>query len=270
MQEASCGEIIYSRPIALPGTELLLAKRDANYWRVFHERYVICTCSNGAASGRYRGKTQFLSNRGHALIEPGETHITTAIHKPVDHKVLQIAPTIVEDASREMGLVGTPHFRVDQIPDNAFYFALEQFYDAVLGEATALEQQSRFTVCLHLLLERHTERTPPAHGTVNSCRAIERAKDYLQSRFNESVTLDELSAATGLSRFYLLRIFAKHVGLPPHAYQIHIRIERASALLRAGVPPSNAALLVGFADQSHFTRHFKRICYTTPSKYALG
>jgi AraC family transcriptional regulator len=52
------------------------------------------------------------------------------------------------------------------------------------------------------------------------------------------------------------------------AYQVHVRIERASELLRAGIPPADAAARVGFADQSHFTPHFKRIWRTTPARYA--
>lgn len=99
-------------------------------------------------------------------------------------------------------------------------------------------------------------------------RAIERAKLYLHDRFNESVSLDELMALTRLSRFHLVRAFALHTGIPPHAYQLKLRIERACVLLRAGVTAAEAAIQVGFADQSHFTRHFKRIRRITPGQYA--
>jgi len=45
-------------------------------------------------------------------------------------------------------------------------------------------------------------------------------------------------------------------------------VERARAMLRSGVPPVQVATSVGFADQSHFNRHFKRILHVTPSEYA--
>ena len=99
-------------------------------------------------------------------------------------------------------------------------------------------------------------------------RAIERAKHYLHDKFNESVSLDQLVALTRLSRFHLVRAFALHTGIPPHAYQLKLRIERACVLLRAGVTAAEAAIQVGFADQSHFTRHFKRIRRITPGQYA--
>jgi AraC-like DNA-binding protein len=99
-------------------------------------------------------------------------------------------------------------------------------------------------------------------------RAIERAKHYLHDKFNESVSLDELAALTRLSRFHLVRAFALDTGIPPHAYQLTLRIERACVLLRAGVTAAETATQVGFADQSHFTRHFKRIRRITPGRYA--
>lgn len=270
MQEASGGEIIYARPVSLPGTELLLAIQDSNYWHAFHERYAVCACSKAACDWTYRGKRHFVSDRSHMLLEPGETPVNRVVHKPADHNVLFMDAAIVEGSARELGLSGTPHFRVAHVTDQVLFAALQRFYDAVAKNETVLEQQSWFTACLRLLLEHHAERTPPAHGVVNGHRAIERAKEYLRERFNESVGLDELSKVAGLSRFHLLRTFSRHVGLPPHAYQIHIRVERARDLLRAGVPPSSVASLIGFADQSHFTRHFKRVFRTTPGKYALG
>jgi len=97
---------------------------------------------------------------------------------------------------------------------------------------------------------------------------IERAKQYLHVHFNESVSIDKLVALTTLSRFHLVRAFARHAGIPPHAYQLKVRIERACVLLRAGVTAAEAASQVGFADQSHFTRHFKRIRHITPGQFA--
>jgi AraC-like DNA-binding protein len=56
--------------------------------------------------------------------------------------------------------------------------------------------------------------------------------------------------------------------MPPHAYLVQIRLLRAKALLRRGRPIAHVASATGFADQSHFTRHFKRLMGVTPAKYA--
>ena len=99
-------------------------------------------------------------------------------------------------------------------------------------------------------------------------RAVERVRRYLDRRYNEAVSLCELAALAKLSRFHLLRAFRRHTGLPPHAYQKRLRIERACDLLRSGISPAEVAIRVGFADQSHFTRHFKQLCQITPARYA--
>ena len=95
-----------------------------------------------------------------------------------------------------------------------------------------------------------------------------RAKAYLSEHCSEPVSLHDLALVSGFSRFGLVHAFTKQVGLSPHAYQVHVRIERARALLQQGVSPATVATTMGFADQSHFTRHFRRILQVTPSQYA--
>lgn len=267
--EAQGESIAWVRPAALPGTEILRAERCGRLWRVFHENYVICNCiSNVSVDWRYRGQTHFAQDGTLELMEPGETHVTTAVRKPADFKVLFISPAVLQEAARELGLSGTPHFRLAQSDRADVFETFARLHRSVEAGATVLEQQSRFATCIRLFLENYVERThTPLTGRADR-RAFERAKTYLRDRFSDSVTLEELGAAAGLSRFHLVRAFAAQFGLPPHAYQIGLRVERARTLLRSGVPPADVALAVGFADQSHLTRHFKRVNGVTPGRYA--
>jgi len=82
------------------------------------------------------------------------------------------------------------------------------------------------------------------------------------------VDLETLAKRAGLSRFQALRAFKQRYGLPPHAYQLALRIGHARKLLREGATAADVAARCGFADQSHFTRHFKRINGVTPAQYA--
>jgi AraC-like DNA-binding protein len=72
---------------------------------------------------------------------------------------------------------------------------------------------------------------------------------------------------TGLSQFALLRAFRAATGLPPHAYLNQLRVRRARLLLDDGVPAADVAAQVGFADQAHLTRHFKRVVGVPPAAY---
>ena len=101
-------------------------------------------------------------------------------------------------------------------------------------------------------------------------RAVRRVRDYLHAHWAETVSLAELSAVAGLSPFRLTRLFKAAAGLPPHAYQIQLRITQAQELLRAGRPIAEVALDCGFADQSHLTRAFKRNLGFTPGRFRAG
>lgn len=61
--------------------------------------------------------------------------------------------------------------------------------------------------------------------------------------------------------------FREATGLSPHHYLIQVRVERARQLLAEGAIPSMTALMTGFADQSHFTYHFKKHLGITPANY---
>jgi AraC-like DNA-binding protein len=72
----------------------------------------------------------------------------------------------------------------------------------------------------------------------------------------------------GLHPFALLRQFQRVVGLPPHAFVVQLRVERARDLLRAGRSPASVAAALGFADQAHLTRQFKQRIGVPPGAYA--
>lgn len=98
-------------------------------------------------------------------------------------------------------------------------------------------------------------------------QAVERARAYLEARVAEPVRLAELAAEAELGPFQLIRAFRAAHGVPPHAYQMQLRAERARALLRSGEPITGVAFACGFVDQSHLTRVFKRIFGVTPGAY---
>ena len=88
------------------------------------------------------------------------------------------------------------------------------------------------------------------------------------AHLDEDVPLARLADLAGVHRVSLVRAFRRCFGLPPHAWQIEMRIERARERLRRGADHADLAIDLGFYDQSHFIRHFKRIVGVTPGTYA--
>lgn len=70
-----------------------------------------------------------------------------------------------------------------------------------------------------------------------------------------------------MSAYHFIRSFRTVVGMPPHAYQLHVRIARAKTLLRQGSSIAQTAFATGFADQSHLTNRFKAVLGITPGQY---
>jgi AraC-like DNA-binding protein len=89
---------------------------------------------------------------------------------------------------------------------------------------------------------------------------------YMQSHLDEKISLDGLAAMAGLSAHHFARAFRQSVGMPPHAYLLQRRLEHVEQMLRdTQLPLSQIALAVGFSDQSHLARHFRRLTGVPPS-----
>ncbi len=97
---------------------------------------------------------------------------------------------------------------------------------------------------------------------------LERVRNILEQRFAEPYKLSEIAAEAGVHPVHLAREFRKHYGTSVGEYLRRVRIEYACReLMDSNVAVTNIALAAGFADQSHFSRTFKRLCGTTPGRY---
>jgi len=85
----------------------------------------------------------------------------------------------------------------------------------------------------------------------------------------QSLPLEQMSQAAGITPTQLIRAFKRHYGLTPHAYQINRRIQLGQQALKQGQAIVDAALGAGFADQPHFQRVFKKILQATPNQYRI-
>jgi AraC-like DNA-binding protein len=93
------------------------------------------------------------------------------------------------------------------------------------------------------------------------------ARAYIEANYDQTVSLAQLADLAELSVSRFATLFRKQFGSSPYKYLCELRVRRAQTLLLAGVPGSIVAAEVGFFDQSHLARHFKRVCGMTPSAY---
>ncbi len=93
-------------------------------------------------------------------------------------------------------------------------------------------------------------------------------RDLLDAHRFDPMTLAEAGRVLHASPTHLVRSFSHAFGIPPHRYVTGRRIEAARRRLLAGEPIARVAVGVGFHDQAHLTRHFRRHVGTTPGRYA--
>lgn len=111
-----------------------------------------------------------------------------------------------------------------------------------------------------------TAVTPFVHSGFD--QRIARATDYLEAHLAEDISLDDLAAAATMSRFHFARVFRRSTGLPPYAYLVARRMERARELLRSSkLPIAEIAWRVGYANPAKFAAQFRRLTGTTPGAW---
>jgi AraC family transcriptional regulator len=129
-----------------------------------------------------------------------------------------------------------------------------------------------FANVLVVLLIRHITGTgrlkAPADGILPSHK-LRTVIEYIMENLEGSPTLEQMAAVVHLSPYHFARQFKAATGLAPHQYVISRRVERAQDLLRtdSGLSLAEVAFRSGFANQSHFCFHFKRIVGVTPRQF---
>ncbi|WP_170843663.1 AraC family transcriptional regulator [Luteibacter sp. UNCMF331Sha3.1] len=97
---------------------------------------------------------------------------------------------------------------------------------------------------------------------------VRTATELISAGLDGKVSIDELASACNLSQSYFSRAFLQTLGMPPHRYLLHRRVDRAKALLSLEDRPLlEIALLCGFATQSHFTRVFTAVEGVSPGRW---
>lgn len=254
----------------IPGAEIFAVRNSNRKWREFHSHYTLATNIAGKAPAdyRYRGRIHITGPRNVMFLEPGEMHATITPTHEILFYLLRIDEKEIRRLAQSFGLSNTlPHFRLpnDSAPD--FFKSMHQFHSSIELSSSMLEISSRFTQCLEHIFTTYTENRrclPAQPGT----SALKKSRDFLIDRFRDNVSIEEVARESGLSRFHFIRAFTKRFGLTPHAFQIHVRICEAMKQLRNGTPISH--IDVGFSDQSHLTRHLKRVIGLTPAQFSGG
>ncbi|MGS0893483.1 AraC family transcriptional regulator [Burkholderia stagnalis] len=286
----------YWRTPLLPDADLVTATyRDHAFAPHWHDAYTIPVILEGAERFTYRGNGYVAETGTVPVINPGEVHTGSRAaeegwcyrvgYMPVEFmRALtgaitgrsQDAPWFAPDVIRDADLAARfalAHRMMEagseraagshahgQTADDPPAAGAPRPYDPLAAETAMLD-------ALSTLIVRHADAHPrPAPLAADESR-VDAMRERLAADLTGTVTLDEIARAAGLSPFHAARLFTRAIGMPPHAWRNQLRLQRALAPLRAGVPVADVAAASGFVDQSHFTRHFKRMFGVPPGRW---
>ena len=119
---------------------------------------------------------------------------------------------------------------------------------------------------LSYLIKNYTSKTKEVKELFDNKLIIKNSIEYIKDSLDTNISLDDLAANSSLSKYHFLRVFKKNMGLTPHHYIVTQRIHKAKELILEGSSLSQAGLNVGFNDQSHFIRNFRKIYGYSPKE----
>jgi AraC-like DNA-binding protein len=264
--------IKYWRIPALPHLELLRATYvEQQFARHIHEGYAVGVIERGALAFSYRGAHVMAPAGSINLVVPGEAHDGhAATGVGWTYRMFYLGSDLMERAAAEVdgGRKTLPFFSSGVIDDNDMARRIAALHRRLeRPELSQLEQETLLTTLLTEFVLRHAKGCFSERRRTPENQAVKKARDYIEAYSNQQLSLVNLAALCGLSPYYLIRVFTRSIGVPPHVYQKQVRIRRAKRLLDGDCSVAAAALETGFADQSHFTRQFKQITGLTPGQY---
>ncbi|MDT0317044.1 AraC family transcriptional regulator [Streptomyces millisiae] len=262
-------QAIWTRAVLGPGQSLdLITARFAThrYAPHCHQEFAVGVCTGGSEIIDYRGARHRAGPGSIVVLAPGEAH-TGAPAAGDGYAYRAFYPTT---ALLTEGLRAAAHFREPVIDDPELAAALRSAHHVVSRPGDPLEAESRLIPLFTTLARRHG-RTSPTRDLVSGAAGVAAAvRVRLTDELLRPPSLAEIGRDLGLSRYQVLRAFREAVGMPPYAWLAQHRVTRARGLLEAGHRPAEVAALVGFADQAHLTRWFRRVVGVTPAVYRNG
>lgn len=271
----------YWRSPLVPGGDMLTAEyREHEFSPHWHDAYAIPVIEAGAEMYAYQGAQHVAEAGTVPVINPGEVHTgSRAMEAGWRYRVFYLPLNFMAQLAGD--IAGAPQpmvwFPVDVIrdPDLAGRVAhahrlLEQLSGSPAGghlQGDPLAAEMALIDAMSTLIVRHASSHPEAGRPNADPPRVALMKERLAADLTAPLSLSELAADVGLSAFHAARLFTQATRMPPHAWRNQLRLQRALAPLRDGATVADVAAACGFTDQSHFTRHFRRMFGVPPGRW---
>ncbi len=246
------------------GMERIEARFLGNaYARHRHDTYALGVTMQGVQRFWYRGEVRASLPGQVIILHPDEIHDGGAgTEQGLAYRMLYLDPALVQAGLHGAGL---PFVAEPVVDDVALRSVLLEAFGDMDETLEPLVADQVVTELAEGLL--HRSDAPPKRAALLDLAALARVAELLNHAGLHPIRSDELEAVSGLDRFTLARQFRARFGTSPHRYLTMRRVTAGRRLLAAGQSIASVAAETGFADQSHFHRHFLKAFGMTPGRW---
>jgi len=253
----------------VPGLSLMHADfRRHDFAPHYHEALVVAATEAGGAEFTARGRTGEARAPTLLVFNPAEAHAgRMGRSRRWRYRGFYLTEPALEAVAGRLGLARVPGFAANEVARPELVAGFLALHRASEAGGDALRGEELLLASFGELFRRHGGATGRQLAAPADRALFARLAALLAERHAEALTLADMGGHAGLSPFQVIGLFKRVAGLTPHAYLTQVRLAGAIHHLKAGLPPSAAAIAAGFYDQSALNRHFKRAYGLTPLQY---
>jgi AraC-like DNA-binding protein len=238
---------------------------NSGFPKHLHDEYVISANLTGIEEIWLSGSTAYVQKGQVTLYNPGTIQASRFDSQCVEFISVHIPQPLMKALATEENVRGeheAPALREGIINNSRMFDALCRFATSSRQEQDRANQEQELILLCGEMLET------PAVLQGSDKQRVNVVIEYLREHLSTKPQLEMLAQIAGLSKYHLVRCFTRFTGIPPLQYHMQLRLHRARELLRKNVHPLDAAIMLGFYDQSHFINSFRKVMGTTPHHYA--
>ncbi len=229
----------------------------------FHDTYTIGLTHDGLFKSIKSNISSLSYKNSTRIINPYEIHYGDSKSWKYTnfYPSIELLSQIYEDIFFEKQV---PIFEKHIINDLYLYNLLLTLFYSVYNKFDKMQIEINLINALSYLIKTYTYTTKNYDNIFDESKIIINSTEYIKDNLGSNLCLDDISKKSSLSKYHFLRIFKKNIGLTPHHYIIMQRVNKAKELIINGQSLMDVSSNVGFSDQSHFIRNFRKMYGYSP------
>ncbi|ENM5729149.1 helix-turn-helix transcriptional regulator [Vibrio mimicus] len=241
---------------------------NACYGKHTHEEFSVGSVDSGHSDYFNSNMETKIKTGSLVIVNPLAVHSCNPIPGTNwSYKMLYVCPKwlgcvqsmIVDNLSKDFIPFSTIHTSFPEL-----YWQFQSLTDSIISDADDMKVEEDSIVFFSNLF--HKTNACDLNKLIQKTN-IAKAHSFICDNFKNNISVKDIAQHSGLSEYHLIHAFRKSYGITPHAMQIAMRINEAKSLLKKGQNIASVATELGFNDQSHFHRNFKKLVAATPAEY---